>query len=193
MEFKKVLVTIAIAVLFTLFVITLVHALYKNPKYEDFCNNPYSYPLKIAPEDQCPNISFPQNETAQCTAQRGYLEARYDADGCVSSYECNTCQNLYENARAEFFLYIFIYAAIFGIAGIIFGLYYKGSDWLSSGFLFGGLITLFTGTIIYFSELNRLAKPIVMVIELAIVIFVALKKFGDNGTAKNVERMKKGK
>ena len=70
---------------------------------------------------------------------------------------------------------------ILGLAAIIGAIFFfqdKGevAEWISNGFLFGGLINLFVGTVVYFSEAPEYIRPIIMLLELAIVIFVAVRK-----------------
>ena len=41
MEIKKVALTLGIAILFALFIVFLVDAIYQQPKYEDYCSYQY--------------------------------------------------------------------------------------------------------------------------------------------------------
>ncbi|MFH1408523.1 MAG: hypothetical protein ABIH34_01320, partial [Nanoarchaeota archaeon] len=64
---------------------------------------------------------------------------------------------------------------------IIIGLYLPAeknvlNEWIGSGFLLGGLITLFIGTALYFSDFLRWLRPIVILFELGLVIFISYRK-----------------
>ena len=62
-----------------------------------------------------------------------------------------------------------------GIIAIIFGLYF-GIDFIGSGFMFGGIATLFYGTIRYFGEANKYLRVIIIFAELLIVVWIGYKK-----------------
>ena len=94
---------------------------------------------------------------------------------------CNYCQKEYEHANEKFNLYNFIFSAIFALIAMGVGLYLpaqKGSlnEWVGTGFMLGGLLTLFVGTFMVFGELHRYIKPIVIFAELVIVLWLAYKK-----------------
>lgn len=50
-------------------------------------------------------------------------------------------------------------------------------EWVGTGLLLGGAFVLLFGTIQGFSSLDRFVKPIVMLAELILVIYLAYKKF----------------
>ncbi len=66
-----------------------------------------------------------------------------------------------------------------GIVAILFGLYMKTDqevvEWVYSGILIGGIISVFIGTMMYFGDMNRFAKPIVLFFEIALVVWIAVK------------------
>jgi len=55
--------------------------------------------------------------------------------------------------------------------------------------MLGGFVCLFIGTISYFEEMNKILRPIIVLIEMILIIFLSYKKLGDIST--NVR--KKGK
>jgi len=46
--------------------------------------------------------------------------------------------------------------------------------------MLGGVFTLFFGTARYYSDMHRILRPVVMLIELLIVIYLIYKVFGKN-------------
>ncbi len=173
---------LAVAVLFSVFSFSLGNAFYEKPEYNDFCKN-RPYPQFNEEKRTSLNCSFVQStieEQELCNNQDGNLEQVYGDDGCVSSYECNTCEAAYDTAREGFSLIIFIFMSIIGIISIIVALVttFKNEviEWIANGFLLGGLISLFIGTVVYFDYAPRFVRPIIMLIELVIIIVVAVKK-----------------
>ena len=48
-------------------------------------------------------------------------------------------------------------------------------EWIYSGFLIGGILSIIFGTISYFGDMGRFVKPIVLIVELGLIIFIALR------------------
>jgi hypothetical protein len=73
----------------------------------------------------------------------------------------------------------FMVSAVAGLGAILFGLFWRRNNkfWtiIKSGFLIGGLASLFIGTGMYYDEMGRFVKPIVIFLELAIVILVTYR------------------
>lgn len=176
--FKYILLMLIVAVLFSVFSFSLGNAFHQRPAYEDFCaNRPYSYPVES--KTNCTFVQPTAAEQANCT-QKAYLEPVYGPDGCIASYVCNACQAELDAAMEGFNLVIFLFMSVLGIAAVIATLSLQSRaeviEWVLNGFLLGGLISLFVGTVIYFDDAPRYLRPIIMLVELAIVIVVALRK-----------------
>lgn len=201
-DFKKIIMILVITTLFAAFVGSLVFALHKNPQYDDVCRNQYygyTEPVKepYAPGNRtCTDIAVPEENKTACMEQKGNIQFRYDTQGCATTFYCDTCNAEFQDAQAKFNMYYFIYSAIFGLIGILIGIYYPNNkdefrDTITTGFMFGGLVTLFIGTIVYFSDLVRELRPVILVIELGIIIFVAFKKMrsrNDIGEGKKINQ-----
>ncbi len=192
-DFKNIIIGLAITILFSVFVFSLVYAIHDKPDYEDFCSR--GLPIKaVDSRSSCQNYSVPAQEEQACWNSGGFTEYEYDENGCTFSHYCNTCSKDYDNSQKNFNFYIFLYSAILGLLAIIGGLYFptaksKVNDIVSTGFMFGGLLTLFIGTVIYFSDAERVMRPIIILVELVIVIFVAYKKLRKNeNTPKNTKK-----
>ena len=176
-DVRKILVIFIIGVLYAIFVQSLIEAVYPSPNYEDFCNpQAYSVPMTpVAKEVNCSNI-----ESAQCT-KGGMLQFTYDSNGCPTSSYCDYCNVGLEKAQEQYRLVVFIVSSVMALVAIGIGLTLpvkknELNEWIGTGFLLGGLITLFIGTIRYYNDMTRILRPIVLLIELIIVIFLAYKK-----------------
>ncbi len=164
-----------VAILFSVFSYSLGNAFVENPDYDDYCG--YVERPFLIEKSNCTYKSPTEEERITC---KGDLEPRYDDSGCASNYECNTCRVELDEVQESFNLVIFLFMSILGLVAVISALIIKSKDevvvWLTNGFLLGGLISLFVGTIVYFGDAPRFVRPIIMLIELVIVIYIAIKK-----------------
>jgi hypothetical protein len=205
-DVRRIIVIFVIAVIFSVLIQSLIEAAYPQPKYEEFCKaNYYSGPIYPAPAaatpdgkaNACPNITEPtQAEYQSCGGKGGTIEFSYQGS-CPSGYACNTCQNGYQKADENHKLVVFIISSIMGLMAIAVGLYLpirnELNEWIGSGFMLGGLFTLFTGTVIYYANMGRFIRPVVMFAELCIVVYLAYKKLGKQDNGKSTESPKPAK
>ena len=74
-------------------------------------------------------------------------------------------------------------SAVLALIAIFVGLYLPAAvnslnEWIGTGFMLGGVFALFFGTATSYTHLGRFVKPIVLILELALVIFMAYKQVG---------------
>ena len=175
MEIKKVALTIGIAVLFTLFIVFLVDAIYESPKYQNYCSQPYP---KSDPTN-C-QLDYNENLAQQCYKDRGELRYHYDEEGCEIDPYCDYCSRDYDQANSKYNKNIFFISAIVAILSIIVGLYLpKNVDAIASGFIFGGILVLLQGTVRVFVDLGKFSRVVVLGIELVLLIWIGYKKVKD--------------
>lgn len=190
-DLRKIGIIFTIAVLFSIFVFTTIEAVYPRPNYDDFCEEKF-YPERPAPIGvkgetiTCPPYEEPSQELLnQCAKDKGFPEYERDANNCVTSYKgCNFCQRDFDDAREQHDFVSFLISTFFALVAIVIGLYlpekkHKLNEWIGTGFMLGGIITLFFGTAMFFGELHRIVKPIVILFELILIIYIAYKKLGN--------------
>ena len=198
-DLRRVAIIFVIAVLYAIFVNAFIAAVYEQPKYEDYCRTARYYPEKpyAVPIDTrtCPKYKEPtQDELDKCSSDKGFPEYRYDANGCPSEYKgCNFCQRDYDAASQKYNFMYFIFSSILAVIGIGIGMLlpsHKDSlnEWIATGFMLGGLVTLFFGTFRYYEYLGRYVKPAVILAELLIIIFLAYRKLKDVKASKPKKR-----
>lgn len=190
---KKLAVIITIAILFSVFAFSTVELINERPDYGDYCKDNGRYPVAKMDVERCPEIDIPPAEQNACSEVGGNMQPIF-VDGCVSSYECNTCQVGYDEADKMHRLFGFIITSVLGLIAVIVGLYVVSKDeilqWVFSGFMIGGIISIFVGTITYFGDMNRLVRPLVMLAEIALIIFVAIKTSKRNATVSTKTKKK---
>ena len=173
---KKISTIIVIALLFAFFSFSLVDLVYQEPKYNDFCIEKPISPVPVT--KACDSFVLNDSDFESCSETDGNIEYIYDSNGCPVDFKCSMCQKNLEDSRKTHRLVSFIITSIMGLIAVLVGLYSKSKDvvaWIFSGFLIGGIISIFFGTIIYFGDLNRFLKPIVLLAEMALIIWIALK------------------
>lgn len=191
MDIRRILIIFVVAILFGVFSFSLIDAIYPNANYDNFCReegilrNPKPAPMytKERPASfQCP----PYDEKArdQCITQtKGDPIDEFDQNGCPNFKACSICSKTFSIEQNKHDFWAFIMASLLGFIAVVLGLYLPSSanplhEWIGTGFMLGGLADIFIGTGQYFSELHRIARPIVIFFELALVIFVAYKYLG---------------
>ncbi|MBS3101023.1 DUF202 domain-containing protein [Candidatus Woesearchaeota archaeon] len=201
-DLRRVAIIFVIAVLYAIFVNAFIGAFYTEPRQEDYCKTrfyaekPYTAPVE---RKDCPKYNEPaQEELDKCAEQKGYPDYQRDAFGCPVKYTgCNFCQRDFDNANQKYNFTYFIFSSILAVVGIGIGLVLptKNSlnEWIATGFILGGLVTLFFGTFRYYQYLGRYVKPVVILAELLIVIFLSYKKLRDIKSVESKPAKRKSK
>ena len=181
-DLRKILIIFIIAVLFSVFVQALIIAIHPSVKYEDFCEVETFVKPMIVERGNCTKIISPvEKEIESCKKIHGNIQYRYDEYSYPEKWKCETCEYEFEQARKYHNFIVFIISSIFGLIAIALGLYLPiaknpVNHWISTGFMLGGLITLFIGTIVYYNDMGRYIRPVIMLVELMIIIYIAYKK-----------------
>ena len=190
MDIRKIAIVIVIAILFSILVQATIEAIYPSPRYEDFCKGMYDRPAPVAAvkeAKECPDTYVPpsQEEIDACDGKEGFPDYNYDEYGCPTKYTCNTCQKELDDSMKGYNLIVFIISSILGLIAIFAGVYlptHKNAlnEWVGTGFMLGGIISVFIGTARYYSDMARIVRPIILLIELIIIIWLAYKKLNKN-------------
>ena len=187
-DIRRILVILVIAVLLGILTQVSIDAVYPEPKYDTYCrptidNQFASMPKQVRPDFVCGNYTPPAELSSTCPPEKGQVQYKYDSNGCVTQAYCETCNKNFDVANEKHGLAVFIVSAIFGLIAIVIGLYLQPAknpinEWVGSGFLLGGLISIFTGTVRYFGSMGRFMKPVIILLELILVIWLAYRKLG---------------
>jgi len=174
---RQVLLAIAIAIVFVFFVGFGISTFYKTPKYEDFCEDrfferPYPRPLKES--ENCTFIEPSEDLKAECR-EKGKVAPKYDENGCIESYYCETCNKEYRDTREIYNRNVFIVATGIGIIVLIIGFALKMTS-VSSGLMSGGILTILYGIIRYWTDLPDYGRFIILGIILVILIWLGYKR-----------------
>jgi len=180
-NWKKGLISTAIAVIFVFFILQAVSTFLEEPKWDDFCAReqfPRPVAEKLITDDSLCRDTFASNANLEneCAANKGFIIYEKDENGCDKAVECSQCNKTYEDARESFQKNVFIISLIVGLIAIIIGVMVKVNA-LATGLMGGGLLLIIIGTLQYWEGLRDFAKLIILGIVLGILIYVAYKKF----------------
>ena len=197
-DLRRVAIIFVIAILYAIFVNAFIAAFYVEPRYEDYCKQRFAPATPYIKSDiTCQKFNQPSpQELEKCSNDKGQPDYLYDANGCPLQYKgCNYCQRDLDNATQKYNFYFFIFSSILAIIAIGIGLLLPTenslNEWIATGFILGGLITLFFGTFRYYQYLGRYVKPFVILAELLIVIFLSYRKLKDIKSAGNNPRKRR--
>jgi hypothetical protein len=169
MDFRKLIVSLVIAVLFAVFVTTCINAYMPQPQYDKYC----SATLYKDP----------------------YMDNMTKEERVAYNEEQQKCQTALNEAQAQYEFITFLVSAAAGLVGILIGLFVPVSTpvgmAIASGLLLGGLFSIFTGTMWGWQGLHAQVKPFVILAEMIIVIWVSYRKL--NNPLSNSTSVKKKK
>ena len=174
---KKYGFLLAIAIVLVIFVNVGVNTFYKPPKYEDFClggfiEKPYAIPAREARD--CKYIE-PTEELKNECKDKGDISTKYDEDGCIKEYYCETCNKEFRDETSKYNRNVFIILSIAGVLSIIVSLLLHNYA-VVNGLMFGGIINILIGIVRYWSDMDEYLRFIISGVILAILIYIAYKK-----------------
>jgi len=91
-----------------------------------------------------------------------------------------TCQNNFQTAENNYDRNVFITLVILGALCVVIGSFLKGNTLISVALSLAGVLSFVIASMRYWSSANNLIKVIILAIALAILIWIAVKKFKDN-------------
>lgn len=171
-DVRKILIIFVIGILYAIFVHSFVDAVYPAPEYEDYCKD-FARPQPAEKIVDCEPITLPDCD--------GYIEYTYNSQGCPVSAVCSACNEELRNVRKTHNGVYFVLSSIFGLFAIALALYLpikknELNEWVGTGFMLGGILAIFIGTAAYYNDMTRLLRPVVILAELIIIIYLAYKK-----------------
>ncbi len=171
---------LGIVIVFNLFVNYSISLVYKQPQYDAFCPTE-KYNKQYVDKTACVADGGMWTENTVPPVPDNQYSKPVPAQPVVSGY-CNptyTCGKAFNTAESLYNRNVFIILVIFGILALVIAVYLSGISVISLGFSFGGVISLFIGSIRYWSDMNDILRVVVLGLALAILVWLAVKKFND--------------
>ncbi|MEI6058575.1 MAG: hypothetical protein WCP89_02280 [archaeon] len=169
---KKIILSIAIAIIFLLFIIYAIETFYKSPKYELYCNYTIPVPAVIS-ASQCDELGG--QWVNYSTPQPDYTNAKMPVN--VTGY-CDMytkCNNEFQKVNEVHNRNVFFITLPIGIITIIVALI-LAIESVSVGFMAGGVFLIVYGTIRYWGALSDVWRTIMLGFALAVLVWIGYKK-----------------
>jgi len=193
-KFKHVLLAIAIAIVFALFIGFGISTFYKSSKYEDFCGERDKFVNTIT-EQKCDELGGKWNQEEiirrlEVIENNQLLCTKISEKDDAVTLNCKTqeqldnrgycdkdfyCREEFDDDREIYNRNVFIAASIIGILSLVVGIALKITS-VSAGLMGGGILLLIYGIIRYWSGLQNYGRFTVMGIALVVLIWLGYKK-----------------
>ena len=170
---KSIAITVMIAVLFILFFGYAINTWYPRPNYENFCQDIVWKDIYTPEECELNNGTWQNHgevirpvkiEGSNQTSVTGF---------CDIAYECRT---EYDSARKSYSRNVAILLILTGIVSILFGFAFsKFAEYINLGFVWGGIITMFYGLLVYWNFIDTKLKPLLIAAILIATVYLANK------------------
>jgi len=164
---KKIILAIAIAILFVMFIAYAIETVYPSPKYENYC---------IPEQKQYINQTDCEQANFTWTSYPTYIPEKQVPVG-MSGY-CDAyskCQKSYDETNQIYNRNIFFISLIIGIITVIIAVLLSLES-VSSGFMAGGVLLIIYGTIRYWGSLSNWLRTAMLAFALAVLVWIGYKK-----------------
>ena len=156
----SVIIALIITVLTASFLFSVGGAIFEEPNYDDYCGSISPYPDRFA------NMTDTQRE--------------------AHDREWRECQDAYQSARDAAQNRVFFLVTGLGVLVIIGALAVRPAKvdltfYIVSGVVFGALAAILISTMQNWGSFARLARPLVLLVEIVLVTFVAYRLFAPKG------------
>ena len=166
---------IGIVIVLNLFFNYTLSLIYKQPVYEAFCPNtsqivtiPDTQKVCVDKGGQWTNNYYGKPVQIGETQPAGYCDLQF------------TCRNNFETEQKVYDRNVFITLVLLGAICVAVGNFFKGNMLISTALSLAGVLSFIIASMRYWSSADNLIKVIILGIALAILVWVAMKKFKDN-------------
>ncbi len=166
---------IGIVIVLNLFFNYTLSLVYKEPVYDAFCPNtsqvvtiPDTQKVCVDKGGQWTNNYYSKPTQIRETQPTGYCDLQF------------TCRSNFETAQKVYNRNVFITLVLLGAICVAFGSFFKGNILISTALSLAGVLSFIIASMRYWSSADNLIKVIILGIALAILVWVAIKKFRDN-------------
>ena len=164
---------IGIVIVLNLFFNYALSLAYKQPSYEAFCPNTSQVVENIDNQEQCVATGGQWNESSyipvpvEKNAPKGYCDRDF------------ICRNDYESAQKIYDRNVFVTLVLLGAICVVIGNFLKTNMLISIALSLSGVLSFIIASMRYWSSADDLIKVIILALALAILVWVAVKKFKD--------------
>jgi len=168
MNIKARIVSVAIAIIFALFIGYGIEVFFPTPEYQVYCPDVYS----LYSEEECTAAGGVWIIDLNAPMKVKSTEESAPAGFCQNDMKCN---DGYTSAATQHDRILFIIAVIFGLLSVIVGIILQ-KEAVSSGLVGGGILLILYGTIRYWQHANNILKFVLLGVVLGVLVWLAYKK-----------------
>ena len=170
-KIRRAILSVAIAIIFVMFVAYAIQSFYPSPKYNDFCSEDLRFKAYNT-EKECVAIGGRWTEyDSEIQVAKPINDEKING-WCETDYEC---REEYDSARDFYNRNVFFIATFIGLVTIILSLVFV-VEAVSAGFMGGGVLLVIYGTIRYWGEMSDIYRTIMLAVALAVLIWIGYKK-----------------
>ncbi len=171
---------VGIIIVLNLFVNFGIRTFYPPLKYEQFCA-PSTSAKAYNDRTSCEGVggfwyepgSNPQGGPYPYPA-RPLKGEQFEPQGwCDPNYQCN---KTFQSASEVYNRNVFIVLVIAGVIALAAGLFIKAATAVSTGLIFGGVVSLIVGTVRYWSNMQEYLRFVILGIALIILIWIGYRR-----------------
>lgn len=181
-DLRRIGLSLSIIVVLNLLFNYGIYSFYPSPSFEDFC--PKSLTGKVyETQKECEaaggdwlerrdyEARVPGGEVGAVPVQPAQTEEYCDATA--------SCREEYNSARDVYNRDVFMMLVSLGVLSIVAGFFAISVSAVSYGFIFGGLLSFFIGTVRYWSGMDEYLRVAVLAIVLASLVWIGYRKLKD--------------
>lgn len=168
---------IGIVIVLNLFFNYALSLIYKQPDYNSFCPNTSQVVIQPKNQNECVNqggqwvengyYGKPAPVPVEIIQPAGYCDLQF------------TCRQNFDTAQKAYDRNVFITLVLLGAICVALGSFLKGNIVLGYSLSFAGVLSFIIASMRYWGSADKLIKVIILAIALAILVWVAMKKFKD--------------
>lgn len=172
---KAVALAVSIVIVLNLFVNMGIDTFYPSPEFENFCADVEGKVLDT--RDACEAVGGEWIVPGQAFEGGRYSPVPVTKEDAVEYCDAYAgCRDEYEVAREVYDRNVFIILVIAGLISLGIGYGISAAEAVSSGLVFGGVLSFIIGTMRYWSNMDEYLRFIILGIVLAILIWIGYSK-----------------
>jgi len=166
---------IGIVIVLNLFFNYTLSLVYQEPLYEAFCPNTAQVIEPITEQNEC--IAKGGQWNGNVYNEISPLEKPISKGYCDTDF---SCRNDFESARNTYDRNVFITLVLLGAICVAIGNFLKSNVLIGIAVSLAGVLSFIVASMRYWGSADNLIKVVILALALAILVWVAMKKFKDN-------------
>lgn len=180
-NFKKIILILAIVIVLNLFINYGIDTFYKQAKWDDFCL-PGRYDRPLDAKDKCEAVGgkWTEQEGVDWNKTMKPIPVPAEQRESVPTGWCDVdfnCRTAFEEVDNLYKRNVFIILVALGTAVLAGGFFVTQSEAVSIGLSLGGLVSIFIGTVRYWSAMDDYLRFVILGLTLGILVWLGIKKF----------------